>query len=202
MQQAAKEPRQPTPEPPAPGRRPWADEKRGKGRPGRTPQRPEQAAAPRREPPAAFKTDRRYPPMPKRLAPVSGPHSAPQDRAEQKATAGHRPDARKEPAPTRGLHRQQGERIGTDRPGARARDRRSGPHNASTGARETIQGRGSNGREARGAAHAPGEIADQERPWQKIDAERSRAGRNRIEKPPDRHRRSSRDRIERRSRAE
>lgn len=98
------------------------------------------------------------PNLPRRLAPISGSHSGPEARQGRHATAGRRQTLAGEPEPAKGQHRQQeGERIGRradQEPGPR--DRRSGPHDASTGTRETIQRRGSNGPEAQSAAHAPG----------------------------------------------
>lgn len=78
-----REPRQPTPAPPAHAESKWLVKKEGWGE-----TLVSEAAASRRTPLAAFRTPRRYLPMPDRLAPVSGPHSGPGERARQGATAG------------------------------------------------------------------------------------------------------------------
>ena len=104
--------------------------------------------------------------MPRRFAPVSGPHSVPQDRTGQKTTAGRARRSQKSQRQPKAGTGNKGRGSAQGRPGARARDRRSGPHNASTGGREPP---GVGIEWARGARRSPctRRAADQERPRQR-----------------------------------
>lgn len=129
------------------------------------------------------------------LAPISGLHGGPEERQGRHATR-RTPDARTRAEPARGQHRQQRdkarraalaapERIDLEPTRSQGQeDQRSGPQDASTGSANR-PGEGSNGRETRSAAHAPGEQRTR-RPRHRDQAKSRtgcRADRHRQERP-------------------